>query len=202
MLYADRVTGERVRPFITGDRALCHDCKGLVIAKCGDINVHHWAHKSNKDCDPWSEPETYWHLSWKNSFPKENIEVTIMKDGKFHRADAVGNDGTIIEFQHSPISSSDIKERETFYENMIWIFDMSGRRDGFKKINEDIYAPAEFGSFAFKWSHYKTSIISSCIKPIYFDFTTKKILSVKMMMWNGCGIGTFIEKDELLYKYR
>jgi hypothetical protein len=30
-------------------------------------------------------------------FPKENVEVAITKNGKRHRADIVGSEGTVIE---------------------------------------------------------------------------------------------------------
>lgn len=63
--------------------AKCPICKEPVIAKCGDINIWHWAHKSKKDCDPWAEPESLWHINWKNEFPKEQQEVTIKQIGQF-----------------------------------------------------------------------------------------------------------------------
>ena len=49
--------------------AICPTCLKEVIAKCGRIKVWHWAHKSKLDCDSFSEPETEWHINWKNNFP-------------------------------------------------------------------------------------------------------------------------------------
>ena len=31
--------------------ALCPVCKAKVIAKCGDVKIHHWAHKTKRKCD-------------------------------------------------------------------------------------------------------------------------------------------------------
>jgi hypothetical protein len=126
MLYAT-IDGERLRPSSTGERAKCSGCGGEVMSKCGEINIHHWAHLSGEDCDSWSEPEGEWHLHWKNKFPKEWQEVYIEGDGKVHRADVKTPNGTVIELQSSSISSEEIMEREDFYSRyaggMIWVVD-------------------------------------------------------------------------------
>lgn len=103
-----------------GFKAICPGCKCEVIAKCGTINVWHWAHLKDADCDTWSEPETKWHIYWKSCFPKENREV-IIKD---HRADVYWM-GRVIEFQHSEITYEQVNARENCYINMIWVVDAS-----------------------------------------------------------------------------
>ncbi|WP_245441680.1 competence protein CoiA family protein [Rhizobium leguminosarum] len=35
-----------------GARGLCPGCSSSVIAKCGEIRLHHWAHLSTMVCDP------------------------------------------------------------------------------------------------------------------------------------------------------
>lgn len=45
--------GNRVTPS-PGAVAVCPNCRQNVIAKCGNVNVWHWAHKS-ADCDPWHD---------------------------------------------------------------------------------------------------------------------------------------------------
>lgn len=101
--------------------AICPLCKGKVIAACGNINVHHWRHKDNEECDTWHEPETEWHINWKDKFPKEWREYCINRSGKRHFADVRTDHGLIIEFQNSTIDSETIIEREEFYLNMIWV---------------------------------------------------------------------------------
>lgn len=109
-------------PPIKNTIAKCPLCKSNVVSKCGEINIHHWAHKINEGCDSWSEPETYWHKSWKNSFPIDNREVVIQKYGKKHFADLYTYDDIVIELQNSSISSETIREREDFYgKRLLWI---------------------------------------------------------------------------------
>ena len=45
--------GERVEAEANLKGALCPVCDAEVIAKCGDIKIHHWSHKSKKKCDHW-----------------------------------------------------------------------------------------------------------------------------------------------------
>jgi competence protein CoiA len=121
MLLAEDMNGKKVEPF-QGGKAYCPGCKTEVFAKCGSINIAHWAHESLEDCDGWNyEPKTHWHLHWQNLFHKDDTEVIIKKDGKFHIADIVGLNDWVIEIQNSPISTEQILAREHFYEKMIWI---------------------------------------------------------------------------------
>jgi len=123
MLYATKeihASGdyEKISPR-PGMRALCPSCGGDVLAKCGSIKAWHWSHVA-ADCDPWSEPETEWHLNWKRRFPPECREVVIGN----HRADVRTKNGIVIEFQHSSISVEEIRDREAFYgERMMWVID-------------------------------------------------------------------------------
>lgn len=98
-------------------KAICPLCNNEVISKCGDIKIWHWAHISSIECDSFKEPETKWHIDWKNNFPQEMQEIIIGE----HRADIKTKDGLIIEFQNSQISPKKIIERENFYKNMVWI---------------------------------------------------------------------------------
>ena len=146
-----------------GDRGECPACGGDLIAKCGEIVCHHWAHKT-ADCDPWSEPETDWHVGWKNCFPVECQEV-VYGD---HRADVmVGMHA--IEFQHSPISPSGIRDREDHYDQLTWVIDGSGFAERFRVFRPDNHAGSiwrekvvryrsrEEGSWMFTWVRAKTS---------------------------------------------
>jgi len=194
MLYAQSETGEKILPEKYG-RAFCPFCNGVVIAKCGEINYHHWAHQSNKECDEWHESESDWHLKWKSQFPKENVEVTIRKNDKRHRADVVGNEGAVIELQHSSISTIAIREKEVFYKNMLWVFDLANKQHFFKRkeqINER--------EFSFKWVSPKRSLIA-CKKPLYFDYGMKKMLCVTKFSYAGYGTGYYVEKNEFILEH-
>jgi competence CoiA-like predicted nuclease len=114
------VDGKRQKAFKDG-RGICPKCQRTVIASCGEIYIWHWKHKNS--CDSWFEPETEWHLGWKEQFPEDWQEFVIEDNatGIKHIADIKTTEGMVIEFQNSPISSAEIKEREKFYKNMIWV---------------------------------------------------------------------------------
>ena len=90
---------EEARPGLEG---LCPYCRQKVIAKCGDLRIHHWAHYNNRrKCDCWWESETEWHRSWKNEFPEEWQEVVLIDEtsGERHIADVQTEHGVVIEFK-------------------------------------------------------------------------------------------------------
>ena len=68
-------------------------------SKCGKVKVNHWAHKGNRNCDTWWEPETEWHRSWKNNFASEWQEIILADEitGEKHIADVRMPDGFVIE---------------------------------------------------------------------------------------------------------
>lgn len=111
-----------------GLKGLCPSCGASVSARCGRHNMWHWAHKGLRDCDPWWE-ETEWHRGWKNQFPVDWQEISLTgESGEKHRADVKTPSGLVIEFQHSPLSIQQRKEREAFYKNMVWVVDVRGKR--------------------------------------------------------------------------
>lgn len=62
MLYGIKDSGARILPE-KNLRAFCPYCKNNLVAKCGKIKVHHWAHKETKGC-PYSYGMTDWHYNW------------------------------------------------------------------------------------------------------------------------------------------
>jgi hypothetical protein len=119
-MYADTASGRaEATPGLAGT---CTSCGQPCRPRCGQVNVHHWAHHARADCDPWSEPESAWHRGWKLAVPAERREVIIGP----HRADVVTASGGVVELQHSAISPDVIEAREQFYgERMAWIFNVS-----------------------------------------------------------------------------
>jgi len=106
-----------------GAKGICPICSSELMAKCGEFKMNHWAHKSNRDCDPWWEPETEWHRSWKNNFPVEWQEFSFIdeQNGEKHRADIHTDDKLVIEFQYSSLNPNERRAREKFYKNMVWV---------------------------------------------------------------------------------
>lgn len=119
----DILTGARLAAQ-KGLQAICPMCAGPLLAKCGKIMIHHWAHKASPCTDTWKENESVWHREWKSNFPIEWREKVIIDQntGERHRADIfVPNKDLCIEFQHSHISVENIESREKFYKKLIWV---------------------------------------------------------------------------------
>jgi len=147
------VDGAKCRPFKKG-RGTCPTCGGTVIAKCGLIKAHHWAHESiDDDCDLWSEHVGPWHLSWQEIVREEYVEVPMGP----HRADIRNPAGTIIELQHSSISPDDVGRREEFYGDMVWMFDATERFPAMPS-GERVYFSLE-----------NTKHITACRKQVFLD---------------------------------
>jgi hypothetical protein len=138
------VNGERreAQPKLVGE---CGLCGSEMIAKCGDVYAHHWAHKSRRKCDPWWENETEWHRAWKNRFPLDWQEVVCRaEDGEKHVADVQTEDGWFIEFQHSRIKLEERDSREEFFEKLIWVVDGKLRptyEQQFQQALDNVQAP-------------------------------------------------------------
>jgi competence CoiA-like predicted nuclease len=160
-----------------GAKGICPGCGSELIAKCGDIKLHHWAHKGNRNCDLWWENETEWHRQWKNNFLKEWQEVILRDEltGEKHIADIRTSYGVVIEFQHSHIDPQERIKRESFYKNMVWVVDgtrlkndykrlLKNKEDNFRKTgNKGIYL-VSFTDECFPKAWLKSSV------PIVFDF--------------------------------
>ena len=111
-------------------RGMCQCCGCQTIAKCGDHVVWHWAHRQREDCDSWWESETEWHRSWKDRFPLAWQEV-VHRDpvtGEKHIADVKTPNGLVIEMQNSPIHPDEMRSREEFYGEIVWV--VNGDRRG------------------------------------------------------------------------
>lgn len=112
-------TRETAKPKLVG---ACVSCGNSMIPKCGEKILWHWAHATKKHCDPWWENETDWHRSWKACFPLDwHEQVHFDTTGEKHIADVRTPAGLVIEFQNSPMSPDELRSRESFYQNMIWI---------------------------------------------------------------------------------
>lgn len=171
----------------------CPSCRGIVVAKCGWINAHHWAHKSDVGCSDWHEPETKWHRDWKNLFDEKYRERIIEKEGKKHIADIQLNNGKVIEFQHSSISVSDIMERVLFYRNLLWVIDGVSFKDNFY-----IYDKGEYQTF--RWKHGRRSwFLPIRYSDVCIDFG-EKVFWIKKIYTEEkvAGWGKTIDKQEFI----
>lgn len=154
------LNGQRVSPFPKG-RGKCDICGSDTTAKCGEKIMWHWAHNSKRDCDPWWENETEWHRQWKEHFPESFREVVHHDPvlGEKHRADIKSDKGIILEIQNSPISLEELRSREAFYRNLVWIVNGKKFRDRFNIWNAPLPDPsaAGFEDIVFLSSQHKPS---------------------------------------------
>ncbi len=112
-----------------GAKGSCPSCGSELIARCGEVKVNHWAHKGNRNCDPWWENETEWHRSWKSTFPIDWQEVVHFDDsGEKHIADVKTPTGCVLEFQHSYLVPEERRLRTAFYSKLVWIVDGTRRK--------------------------------------------------------------------------
>ena len=191
MLFAVDQDGQKI-PATPKAEGWCSMCEEKLIPKCGRIVTHHWAHRG-EDCDPWREPETEWHRYWKSLVPPEYSEVTIPKNGILHRADIVTRNGVVIELQHSPLGVDEIEDREAFYGQMIWLFDVRDCRpqsvlgsdgeyydlpDHAKQIRLRL-RPKE-GYHTFRWTHPRKSI-AYAQSPKHLDVGSGEVFELKKM---------------------
>lgn len=158
-----------------GQHGICAYCQSDAIAKCGEINIWHWAHKCKVSCDPWWENETEWHRTWKNHYPPKWQEITHQDSatGERHVADIKTDKEFVIEFQHSAIKSTEIKSREDFYKNMVWVVDGTRLKSDYLRFNKGLRClrnlNAGFFLSASPESCFPASWLTSSV-PVYFDF--------------------------------
>ena len=175
MIFANDLFGSKIEA-APGVEGWCPACQEKMIAKCGEIKIWHWSHIGGTDCDDWHEPMTQWHIDWQGNFTFDLQEVVISRGDKVHRADVrLLPSGVVLEFQHSSISTEEIKARELFYQKMIWVFDViephaAGRFDVNLKKGFD----------TFTWKQSKKSI-GFCTRHVVFDLGNDTVLSVSKL---------------------
>lgn len=157
-----------------GLRGACVYCQSDMIGKCGNERVKHWAHKSKASCDPWWENETEWHRAWKNRFPVEWQEI-IHKDPtteEKHIADIKTDKGFVIEFQRSSIPLAEIKKREDFYKNMVWVIDGTHLKRDYPRFCKgfELSLPSIIKEFSFFPEDSFPARWRASSVPVYFDF--------------------------------
>lgn len=157
-------------------KGLCPGCSHPVVAKCGTRRIWHWAHKAERMCDRWWEPETDWHRNWKNNFSATWQEIIKFdpKTNEKHIADVFTEHGLVIEFQHSHLKPEERMDREKFYQNMIWVVDGTRlKRDypHFQKAWPSFLRLNKSGFFCLNFPEecFPSDWLGSAV-PVIFDF--------------------------------
>lgn len=171
-----------------GAKGLCPSCGSELVAKCGEVKIKHWAHKGNRNCDPWWENETDWHRAWKGYFPIDWQEVVHRdKNGEKHIADVKTDQGWVLEFQHSYLKPEERRVRDAFYQKLVWVVDGTRRerdRSQFEKaFSKRVIINAE--SKIFSVSTDGCALLrewAECRAPVFFDFA-KVSKSESGLLW-------------------
>lgn len=106
----------------------CPGCGKPVVAKTGDKNAHHWAHKAKHRCaySTYSKGKGEWHYFWQELFSSDEQEV---HDPRWPNniADIVIYDKRlpdgylVVELQQSKIKLESVLARNTAYKNIMWV---------------------------------------------------------------------------------
>jgi competence protein CoiA len=192
-----------------GLTGVCPFCSSAMIAKCGNIRLKHWAHKSLSHCDTWFERETEWHRQWKNHFDASWQEFILENktSGEKHIADVHTSHGLVVEFQHSYIDAEERIQREQFYENMIWVVDGTRLKrdfDRFFKGKQSLRRTNRRGMNVVSYPEecFSANWINSKV-PVIFDFKGLDLIEHNndLRNWLYCLIPKTIECPALLYEF-
>lgn len=120
-----------------GLRGSCSDCGETLVARCGEINIWHWAHEAGASMCVGSGQESAWHAAWKLWAANTIGAATEVPDGR-HRADIVTLDGRVIELQSGYLDARAIAAREEQYgDRLTWIYRIvPGRWDRLWNVGE------------------------------------------------------------------
>ena len=173
MQFAD-VEGVRMEA-APGGRGVCPGCAAPVLAKCGEVNVWHWAHEV--PCTVIGEAETAWHRRLKERFPPECREIVREN----HRADVVWG-GSVYEFQRKPLEPSEYQERTSFWRKqgyaVRWVFYHADHPETFVST---IRKGGEYVSFRWKWPKRRLECVQT---PFYLDGGWEQLFQVKRIYWS------------------
>ena len=140
---------------VPGRTYFCPVCLRGLSARRGEVRHHYFAHLPGEACsDLWegSYDMSEWHREWQRCFPITNQEVVVQLGDIKHRADVLTGK-TVIEFQHSSLSTDSFNKRNSFYSDLgykvVWLFDLTDEYEE-GKITRD---SDNDGSISFSWSH-------------------------------------------------
>lgn len=108
--------------------AVCPLCLSKVIAKCGAIKVHHWAHRKGFSCDPWCEGDNEWRHYWLDFFNDDEQEVVSVGHQEKHFADVLTANGTTVLFRQTAPSIELLKQMENFFSSLVWVVNLGASR--------------------------------------------------------------------------
>lgn len=196
MEFAINSIGQRIRASNANkiEEYRCPICRQKVVLKKCYEKVDHFAHPACSD--KWHYDMSEWHLEWQSQFPPGNREVVIEYKGEKHRADVMAC-GYVIEFQHSPISTEEFNERNTFYRSygkkVVWIFDFISEFEDNKIECYEEWVRGNDSGGKFRWTNPKRflqSFIPQNEKDVIvffqnseYDHNTRGVAYMERVIW-------------------
>ena len=186
---------------VQGETFFCPVCLEKMFLKAGKERTAHFAHYPHSNCyDGWNGQYDMsdWHYDWQNLFPSENQEVVVQWDDIRHRADVL-IDHTVVEFQHSPLSSGKFNDRNMFYHSnigykVVWLYDMQDeyKNNGIIKVTEQL----------FRWEKplptFRKYTLSAGQIDLFFQISEDTIVQIKEFSEIGFIIKKSYTKAEFL----
>lgn len=131
----------------------CPCCGTPVLLKRGKVYTPHFAHISLDNCDSrYHNNLGEWHTKMQDIFPREWREVIIG-----NRIADIFHKNCVVEFQHSPITHSELRDRTNDYltrgiKYVVWVFD-ERKTKGIEVYDE--YIRKGRRCFKIRWKHRK-----------------------------------------------
>jgi len=199
MLYAKK-DNDRIKA-TPKDTANCPYCESKVIAKCGNINIWHWAHKVKSDSCLYKDM-SQWHMQ--HQLMAENEGWKIEQHTGYRIADCIKGIN-VIELQKSSISDQEILNRNINYDafryNVHWVFDYT------EKINNMRFTKVD-NIYKFKQNWAKKSIIilfnyidnnhKAIWGNVFFNIGDDEYIKVEKLYDSGNGYGKLMNFDSVL----
>jgi len=178
--------------------AFCQNCGEEVVAKCGEINIWHFAHKTTNDCFG-GEGESLWHEYWKGMFPEECREFLRYDKYLEYKIADVAYCEIVLEYQTNLPDVDEIEFRQEFWQDLGYKFKwVIKNNDQFfkhlKKISvEDVYNVYKFKRPIKKFAYLNT--------PFYIDLENGFLIKIFKVIVENYGTyihGKWIKRDNII----
>jgi hypothetical protein len=124
MIVAKNIKGEWIYANQSKEKAFCPICKLDLVLAIYTNEKNRYRHKANTGCTYGQNQINDWHIEWQAKF--KNTEINYPELGL--RADVVLKNGLILELQNSPISWVELRNRESNYKKMVWLFNLTNEK--------------------------------------------------------------------------
>lgn len=193
MIFALNEENKKVKANTLGETAICQFCKSPLITTKNLSSILYWHHKSAyTNCDKWYNSVSEWQFEWISNFPIEWQEVIILNDNDMHIANIKLPNNVILKFQDEKLTSEEIKKREEFFKNLIWIFNSTylGIFDfsiiNQKILNDSFYLQINpFGKIKTNKSWDFKKYLINISKPLFIDLLHRIIYIKNVYVDNG-----------------